>query len=78
MIMMTRLCCSGLKATLSTALGMTDTCSWLTEPRSTVFSMTVWDTQMERLVLTRENLRKVFAMLKPDINVFQALQNVKS
>ena len=76
MIMMTRLCCSGLKATLSTALGMTDTCSWLTEPRSTVFSMTVWDTQMERLVLTRE--RKVFAMLKPDINVFQALQNVKS
>ena len=78
MIMMTRLCCSGLKATLSSALGMTDTCSGLTEPRSTVFSMSVWDTLMEWLVLARDNLRTVFAMLKPEINLFEAFKNVES
>ena len=33
---------------------------------------------MEWLVLARENLRTVFAMLKPEINVFEAFKNVES
>ena len=43
-----------------------------------MFSLSVWDTLMEWLVLARENLRTVFAMLKPEINVFEAFKNVES
>ena len=54
---------SGLNATLSTALVITETFSGLTEPRSTLFSFPVCDTQMEWLVFASENLRNVLVMM---------------
>lgn len=54
---------SGVKTVVSTALGMTETLSWGTQARSTVFSFPMWDTQMQWLQSARDISRNLFVMM---------------